>query len=171
MISAQKLFTDHASHVVLHKLLEDSIKECEIATLQCRQNDTTEIEALSLSRKPLSDMPLAKRGVSATERVADQIRAIKDGEELIAKKRKLQIVSQYLRLYDTIMVMFTEREKWFVNQFFIQKQTMVQIIESAESPFYLYDRSSVWRFKKRLLMKADAMLKMVYEQKECDCDK
>lgn len=170
MISAQKLFEDHTAHVVLLQLLEASITETEFLMKQCNQNEDAEIEALSLSRLPLSVMPRAKSGVSPTERVANQLRALKSGRVIAEKESQLHTVLYFLQLYETLMKLFTEREKWFIEQYYNHNLTITQLTEQKGSPFYQYDRSSVWRFKRRLLKKADTMLNIVYEQKGYNYD-
>lgn len=162
MISAQKLFSDHTAHVALYELLKSAIEELELYRNQCLLDEGREIEALSLSRMPLTDLPRMRSGKSPTERIADRLIAIQDGRDIAEKKRQLATVIQYLHLYDTIITVFTEREKWFVEEFFVQKKTMTVLINSPDSPFFGYDRSSVWRFKKRLLEKADSILGFVY---------
>lgn len=99
MISAQKLFADHTSHVVLCKLLQEMIADSEIAARECLQNEDEEIEALSLSRKPLSCMPHSKARGSPTEQVVYRIQTIKSGQDMVLKQRQLQIVIHYIRLY------------------------------------------------------------------------
>ena len=162
MITAQKLFSDHATHLALCELLKSKIEELEWYRDQCLLDEDREIEALSLSRRPLSDLPPARSGKSTTERVAERLGVIQDGKDIAEKRRQLAAVKQYLHLYDTIVMVFTEREKWFVEEFFVQKKTMTVLINMPDSPFFGYDRSSVWRFKKRLLKKADSILAVVY---------
>lgn len=165
MISAQKLFQDHTAQVVLHQILTEAVKEAEENMRRCRDNPDDEVEALSLSRAPISDMPRHSSQSNPTERIAGRMEYILSGKELESKKRKLHEVEEKLQLYDAMMLLFNKKERWFIEHFFHEKQTMVQMIEVAGSPFYGYDRTTVWRFKKRLLSKADQVLEIVYEQR------
>lgn len=165
MISALKLFQEHTAHVVLRRILIDALMEAEEAVRRCNEKPDEEIEALSLCRAPLSDMPRPSTSSSPTERVAERMEIVRSGKEIAAKRRKLHEVELCLQLYDSILPLFTEKEQWFIEHFFLQKQSMVQIVKVAGSPFEGYDRTTVWRFKKRLLEKADRVLEIVYEQR------
>lgn len=171
MISAQDLLSEHTSHLVLYRLLETAIAESTADMEYCKENEDSVIEALSLSQLPLDGMPHLHSRSSPTERIATQVLNLKSGQAIRIKERQLRTVRHYLQLYDTIMELFTEREKWFIDQYYNHKYSLSALIEKSDSPFYGYDRSSVWRFKKRLLTKAEAALSIVYEQKGYGSDR
>ena len=67
----------------------------------------------------------------------------------------------YQQLYDALLKTFTPKEQWFVEYHYNQRYTLIALTQLDDSPFKDYDRTTVWKYKKRLLSKADAILQAI----------
>lgn len=167
MISALKLFQEHNARLALHQILCNELKDAQLEQRYYQENLDMEIEAQGLRRAPLSDLPKRSTGnmQSPTERIVEHIEDIVLGKRVAAIERKLHETERLIHLFDAILPLFSEKEQWFIENYFLRNQLMTQIIENVDSPFYGYDRTTVWRYKKRLLEKAERVLAIVYEQR------
>ena len=121
-------------------------------------DDAAEIEGLALAHPPLDDMPHTLTQGSPTERVVLQ-RA--EQEKQADMRQKLQKYLWYQQLYDALLKTFTPKEQWFVEYHYNQRYTLIALTQLDDSPFKDYDRTTVWKYKKRLLSKADAILQAI----------
>ncbi len=121
-------------------------------------NDAAEIEALALARPPLDGMPHTPTQGSPTERVVLQ-RA--EQEKQADMRQTLQKYLWYQQLYDVLLKTFTPKEQWFIEYHYNQRYTLIALTQLDDSPFKDYDRTTVWKYKKRLLSKADAILQAI----------
>lgn len=161
MFSADWLFRNHTTHLVVIQMLRSMLEEADEARMQCLHNPDEEIEAMSIVRPPLDGMPRGHRNNSPTERIALKVDAIRSGDEFAAKQKELQRYQQYVQLYELLLGVLNPKEQWFVEHHYNQRCTLVAMTAMEESPFLGYDRTTVWKFKKRLLAKADAVLNAV----------
>ena len=76
-------------------------------------------------------------------------------------RQKLQKYLWYQQLYDAILKTFTPKEQWFVEYHYNQRYTLIALTQLDDSPFKDCDRTTVWKYKKRLLSKADAILQAI----------
>ena len=155
-ITADWLFQNHTAQQVTIQLLARALSSTEDAGPNL--NDAAEIEALALARPPLDGMPHTPTQGSPTERVVLQ-RAEQEKQE--ALRQKLQKYLWYQQLYDALLKTFTLKEQWFVEYHYNQRYTLIALTQLDDSPFKDYDRTTVWKYKKRLLSKADAILQAI----------
>ena len=151
-ITADWLFQNHTAQQVTIQLLARALSSTE--TISINLDDAAEIEGLALARPPL-DMPHTPTQSSPTERVVLQ-RAKQEKQEDM--RQKLQKYLWYQQLYDALLKTFTPKEQWFVEYHYNQRYTLIALTQLDDSPFKDYDRTTVWKYKKRLLSKADAIL-------------
>lgn len=166
LISAQQLFQEHAMHITLCRLLKESIAKAEEEQRQWIGNPAAAIEAASLRRAPIGNIPRSPTQGSPTERVVIIMDEMLAEDALEQKRKKLHRIEAYLRLYESLLPLFTAKERWFIEQHFQQQRPMAQLTCLPGSPFEGYDRSTVVRFKQRLFAKADNVLKQVYAHEE-----
>ena len=152
-ITADWLFQNHTAQQVTIQLLVRALSSTEDAGPNL--NDAAEIEGLALARPPLDGMPHTPTQGSPTERVVLQ-RVEQEKQE--AMRQKLQKYLWYQQLYDALLKTFTLKEQWFVEYHYNQRYTLIALTQLDDSPFKDYDRTTVWKYKKRLLSKADAIL-------------
>ena len=155
-ITADWLFQNHTAQQVTIQLLARALSNTEDAGPNL--NDAAEIEALALARPPLDGMPHTLTQGSPTERVVLQ-RA--EQEKQADMRHKLQKYLWYQQLYDALLKTFTPKEQWFVEYHYNQRYTLIALTQLDDSPFKDYDRTTVWKYKKRLLSKADAILQAI----------
>ena len=103
-------------------------------------------------------MPHTPTQGSPTERVVLQRAEQEKQEEM---HRKLQKYLWYQQLYDALLKTFTPKEQWFIEYHYNQRYTLIALTQLDDSPFKDYDRTTVWKYKKRLLSKADAILQAI----------
>ena len=155
-ITADWLFQHHTAQQVTIQLLAHALSST--GTTSINLDDAAEIEALALARPPLDGMPHTPTQGSPTERVVLQ-RA--EQEKQADMRQKLQKYLWYQQLYDAILKTFTPKEQWFVEYHYNQRYTLIALTQLDDSPFKDYDRTTVWKYKKRLLSKADAILQAI----------
>ena len=152
-ITADWLFQNHTAQQVTIQLLAHALSSTETTSINL--DDAAEIEALALARPPLDGMPHTLTQGSHTERVVLQ-RA--EQEKQADMRQKLQKYLWYQQLYDALLQTFTPKEQWFVEYHYNQRYTLIALTQLDDRPFKDYDRTTVWKYKKRLLSKADAIL-------------
>ena len=152
-ITADWLFQNHTAQQVTIQLLAHALSSTE--TISITLDDAAEIEGLALARPPLDGMPHTPTQGSPTERVVLQ-RA--EQEKQADMRHKLQKYLWYQQLYDALLQTFNPKEQWFVEYHYNQRYTLIALTQLDDSPFKDYDRTTVWKYKKRLLSKADAIL-------------
>ena len=155
-ITADWLFQNHTAQQVTIQLLARALSSTETTSINL--DDAAEIEALVLARPPLDGMPHTPTQGSPTERVVLQ-RVEQEKQE--AMRQKLQKYLWYQQLYDALLKTFTLKEQWFVEYHYNQRYTLIALTQLDDSPFKDYDRTTVWKYKKRLLSKADAILQTI----------
>ena len=152
-ITADWLFQNHTAQQVTIQLLARALSSTEDAGPNL--NDAAEIEALALARPPLDGMPHTPTQGSSTERVVLQHA---EQEKQADMRQTLQKYLWYQHLYDALLKTFTPKEQWFIEYHYNQRYTLITLTQLDDSPFKDYDRTTVWKYKKRLLSKADAIL-------------
>ena len=155
-ITADWLFQNHTAQQVTIQLLAHALSSTE--TISITLDDAAEIEGLALARPPLDGMPHTPTQGSPTERVVLQ-RA--EQEKQADMRHKLQKYLWYQQLYDALLQTFNPKEQWFVEYHYNQRYTLIALTQLDDSPFKDYDRTTVWKYKKRLLSKADAILQAI----------
>ena len=155
-ITADWLFQNHTAQQVTIQLLARALSSTE--TINITLDDAAEIDALALARPPLDGMPHTLTQGSPTERVVLQ-RAEQEKQADI--RQKFQKYLWYQQLYDALLKTFTPKEQWFVEYHYNQRYTLIALTLLDDSPFKDYDRTTVWKYKKRLLSKADAILQAI----------
>ena len=155
-ITADWLFQNHTAQQVTIQLLVRALSSTETTSINL--DDAAEIEALALARPPLDGMPHTPTQGSPTERVVLQ-RAEQEKQADI--RQKLQKYLWYQQLYDALLKTFTPKEQWFVEYHYNQRYTLIALTQLDDSPFKDYDRTTVWKYKTRLLSKADAILQAI----------
>ena len=156
MITAEWLFKNHARHLALVSLLYNEISyESDMETMQ--KNHDMDIEGLALGRLPLDGLPHTPTYNSATEQI---MLKLEDSAIREQSDRQWQLLQyrRYIQMYDSLITILTPKERWFVDMYYIQKHTIVSISEQKGSPFEGCVRSTIWRFKQRLLKRADELL-------------
>ena len=82
-----------------------------------------------------------------------------ESREALEKQRLLYL--RYLQLYESVCTCMTEKEKWLIQHHYIDEISLAAITEMRASPFFNCAKSTVWRFKMRLLDKANTFLSAV----------
>lgn len=103
-------------------------------------------------------MPRQPAYESRTEHVVLKLDALYSGTENTAKRQELRRYQWYIQLYELLLGILNTKERWFIEQHYNRQSTLAAITALEDGPFYGYDRTTVWKFKKRLLAKADAVL-------------
>ena len=155
-ITADWLFQNHTAQQVTIQLLAHALSSAE--TISINLDDAAEIEALVLARPPLDGMPHTPTQGSSTERVVLQHA---EQEKQADMRQTLQKYLWYQHLYDALLKTFTPKEQWFIEYHYNQRYTLITLTQLDDSPFKDYDRTTVWKYKKRLLSKADAILQAI----------
>lgn len=75
----------------------------------------------------------------------------------LEQQRREQL--RHLQLYDAVMASLTTKEQWLVRHIYGDEISLSRLTEDTRSPFYQCAKSTVWRYKDRLLCKANAFLK------------
>lgn len=156
MITAEWLFRNHTIHLALVTLLSDEISfEAEMESMQ--KSHEMEIEELALGRLPLDGLPHTSNRISSTERIVFKLedKAVREQD---TRQWQLLQYRRYIQMYDTIITILTPKERWFIEKYYIQKHTITSISEEKGSPFEGCVRSTIWRFKQRLIKRADELL-------------
>ena len=76
--------------------------------------------------------------------------------EELEKQRKEQL--RQLQLYDAVVAILTEKEQWLVRQIYANELSLSYLTVAKNSPFRDCAKSTIWRYKDRILRKADAFL-------------
>ena len=147
-ITADWLFQNHTAQQVTIQLLARVLSSSE--DIGPNLNDAAEIEGLALARPPLDGIPHTPTQGSPTERVVLQ-RA--EQEKQADMRQTLQKYLWYQQLYDVLLKTFTPKEQWFIEYHYNQRYTLIALTQLDDSPFKDYDRTTVWKYKKRLLSK------------------
>ena len=155
-ITADWLFQNHTAQQVTIQLLVRALSSTETTSINL--DDAAEIEALVLARPPLDGMPHTPMQSSPTERVVLQHA---EQEKQADMRQTLQKYLWYQQLHDALLKTFTPKEQWFVEYHYNQRYTLIALTQLDDSPFKDYDRTTVWKYKKRLLSKADAILQAI----------
>ena len=161
MLSADWLFSNHSTHLVVIKLLTAKLDEIDEMRNRSCSEQNKDIETWSVARPVLDGMPTGTSQSSRTERIVIKNEDIYSDKAYARKQEELRQYQWYVQLYTLLVETFTAKEKWFVDQHYNQQLTLVAMTSLPDSPFYGCDRSTVWKFKKRLLTKADAILSSV----------
>ncbi len=154
MIEAKWLFENHLNHLAMVQYLTAHIatQNKQIA----REREET-IEALSLGRPVLDGMPRGGSGSSSTERIALSYENL-ISPSLEMNAARLAEYQRYLVLFDSAMTCLTDNEKWIIEKHYIQKASLAEMQEMPDSPLGSRTRTTLWRYKERALLKADAFL-------------
>lgn len=155
-ITADWLFQNHTAQQVTIQLLARALSSSE--DIGPNLDDAAEIEGLALAHPPLDGMPHTLTQSSPTERVV--LQHAEQGKQA-DMRQKLQKYLWYQQLYDALLQTFTPKEQWFVEYHYNQRYTLIALTQLDDSPFKDYDRTTVWKYKKRLLSKADAILQAI----------
>lgn len=75
----------------------------------------------------------------------------------LEQQRREQL--RHMQLYDAAMSCLTSKEQWLVKQIYGDEHSLAKLTVDSRSPFYQCAKSTVWRFKERMLLKADAFLR------------
>lgn len=161
MLSADWLFRNHTTHLVVIKLLNAQIDEINEMRNLSQREQNSDIESWSVARPVQDGMPREASQNSRVERIVIRLDNIYSEETYNQKQKELRQYRWFAQLYDSLLETLSTKEKWFIEQHYHQQHTLVSITELADSPFFGYDRSTVWKFKKKLLAKADAILRSV----------
>ena len=170
MIHAKWLFEHHLQHSAMAKHLKNQIETMERAI---NNPQDAIIATMALTRPPLDSPFIRSSGQgSPTERIALQWRE-KAQEEAIIQRNQLQAqlneYEYYLSLFDSVISAFPQREKWLIENYFIQCHSLSQIVEMVESPYYGYSKPTICRHKNRVLKKADDFLHSCFTKGEYSC--
>lgn len=159
-MNAKWLFENHLNHLAMVRYL--TAQAAEQARLRDQLRDET-IEGLALARPCMDGMPHASSySSSPTEWVALTYEDVLNGEPPIASA--LAEYRRYLRLFDCAMVCLTDNEKWLVDQHFIQGIPMAVLAQLQDNPYGPCVRSTLWRYKERVLEKVDRFLSTCHEE-------
>lgn len=155
MVTVETLFEKHTYYVALVKVLRNEIEYSERQLSQDSIERDEEIASMVLSHAAVIEHHTASQyRASATEGAA-----LKLLPEEIARKRGLLVqCERQLFLYNVILSTLIPKEQWFVSKHYCEKVPMSQMIRDKESPFFEYSRSTVWRYKQRLLKRANDTL-------------
>lgn len=164
MIEAKWLFENHLNHLAMVQFLT-----AHIATQnkQIARERAETIEALSLGRPVLDGMPRGGSCSSSTERIALLYENL-ISPTLETNAARLAENQHYLALFDSVMTCLTDNEKWIIEKHYIQKASLAEMQEMPDSPIGSRTRTTLWRYKERAVLKADAFLSVC--QKKGDED-
>lgn len=147
MIKAEWLFQNHTYHQAMVKLYAEAV---------IMRDD--EISSMVLTRRPLDGMPHIASSTSSTERAVLALAKHESTDNPISPAATLQHFKQYINLFDSVMMILNDKERWFINHYYIQGLSLTALADVPQSPFATSARSTVWYFKGRLLSKADSFL-------------
>lgn len=157
MIEAKWLFENHLKHLALEHYLNAELE---------RFNDLNESEAediLSQSlNRPISGFPATKSYFgSTTERIALQLQENQCGQskEMIHMyKTALSNCRTCIELFNAILLSLPDREAWLMKQIYIQQYSLSMILQLPDNPFGFCARSTLSRYRNRILNKANLFL-------------
>ena len=151
MESIEWIFTDHKLHLSMLQLLKE-----EQATLTCDASDDPtrddDINGMVLAPPPLDGMPHAHATGSSTEWVVMKLNSINQDPQVLAVE--INRNHRLLRLYDAVMRIMTDEERWFVEKHYNASHSLTSLLDLPDSPFQSLSRSTMSNYKKRLLQKA-----------------
>ena len=172
-MDAKWLFENHKEH-----LAEEKHLLAQITYLKQLNTDQTaeEIEGIILKRPPLGIPFQNNHQGSTTERVAIELNEDKDllTEKSIKKySDALAVCRYYLEVYEAVILFLNEREAWLIEKIYNQSMTLSIISTLPESPYKSYDRTTLYRIKKKIIEKANHFLQMnsLKEVSPCQLEK
>ena len=156
MISAEWLFRNYKLHKAHIRYLNIALGQRGVATHRA------DVAGAQLARPPLDGTPRAPQQTGTTERMAIRLYEF-SGESKEALEQQRLVYLRYLQLYESVCACMTEKEKWLIQHHYIDELSLSALTEMRTSPFFNCAKSTVWRFKMRLLEKADSFLSAVLE--------
>ena len=169
MIDAQWIFEHHRLILAQEKFLQAQIIHL---TYPNGQHDAEEILSRVLTRPALGTPHQTLFQESSTERVALQMQGKENDQSNITMNEcleKLSCCQQLLEIYDTIISAITPNEAWLVDAFYTRRLTSTAIQNMPDCPFGPCDRSTLYRKRKRIVHKANALIQSLMPKEGNAC--
>jgi len=159
MESAEWIFTNH-------KLLQSTLQLLKEKKTLLETKESTEAErdaeigGIALKSPILDGMPHAHTNSSSTEWAVIKLNDTDFNHQALSQE--ILRYEQLLHLYEAIMHLFNEKERWFVENYYDNNHSMTSMVSMESSPFKNLSRATMSNYKKRLLQKASEFLKHLH---------
>ena len=157
MRNAKWLFENHKWLKAQVRFLKMKLNDQQKANVSAKNEA---ISAMTLARPELSVPAQHNSQASITEHAALhwQEHTVPTGDNAEDLHRLLRDYEKDLQLYDILMTLLTEQEVWFVQQHYEKKIPIAQICLLPDNPFNTCCRSTLGRYRDRMLRKADEFI-------------
>ena len=169
MLDATWLFEHHQEHLALEKYLKSQMVHLP---LNVKLEEAEEIESQVLFRPMLGTSPPKIRQGSSTEQVALHLQETreKQSKEIKAEYETMLSACRFMiELYDAVLLSLRPQEAWLIDKTFIQGLSLSAISEIPDCAYSGYDRSTIYRKRKKAIEKADHFIHTYISEEASQC--
>ena len=162
IITAEKLLREHRAYLGLEKTLKCRIRQLSEA---CDAEEV--IASMGVRGRELDGMPRTQAAMSKTEWTTLAYEEAYQAEQSEIKrciqelKKELAKIQYYRQLYEAVMEGLTDRERWIINEYYNEENSVDTMQRKLEEQQVYISKSSLRRKKIRIVEKVQQMMNLI----------